>query len=475
MARSRALFVSDGQVRLLSDMATREFHRELVLNRPLEEVFAWHSRQGAFDRLTPPWQEIQVLRKQGSIQNGDEVEFSVAMGPLKTRWLARHEDYSLNKTFTDVQIHGPFKSWKHQHRFESISKTESKLIDHIEYELPLGGLVGQCYTESQLERLFDYRHATLAEDLRQHSLSGLGPQKILVSGASGLVGQALCAFLETGGHEIYSLVRRAPKSKFEIFWAPERNDLNAQSLEGLDAVINLSGENIAAGRWTDKVKDALRSSRLQTTSLLAQKISGLQKKPHVFVSASAIGYYGNRNQELLKESEPASQEFLGQLCQDWENATKIARDSGIRVVTPRIGIVLTPAGGALQKMLTPFKLGIGGPLGTGDQYMSWISLDDLLYVFLHCIAKTELSGAVNATTPQALTNLEFSKVLATALHRPLGPKVPAFVLRTLTGEMADALLLASTRCEPSALNQTSFSFSRPELASALEHLLGRHD
>jgi uncharacterized protein (TIGR01777 family) len=295
--------------------------------------------------------------------------------------------------------------------------------------------------------------------------------RLAVTGASGLIGGALESSWRTGGHEVLRLVRRAPTARDEVRWDPETGALDAPLLEGLDAVVHLAGENIAGGRWTEARKARLRSSRVGPTCRLAEALAALKRKPRVFVSASALGYYGHRGDAWLTEADAPADDFLGRLSVEWEAATAPAREAGIRVVSPRIGIVLSPAGGALAKMLPPFKAGLGGVVGPGTQYMSWIALDDLVGVIQHALDRGDIAGPVNAVSPLPVTNAEFTKTLGRVLGRPTILPVPAFALRLAFGEMADTLL-ASTRLRPERLLATGYRFRFPELEGALHHLLG---
>jgi len=297
--------------------------------------------------------------------------------------------------------------------------------------------------------------------------------KVAITGASGFVGAALVPFLTTGEHEIVRLVRRAPKAKDEVRWDPEAGEIDAAALEGVEAVVNLSGENIAGGRWTDARKKLLRASRVGPTGLVARTLASLKRKPKVLVSASAIGLYGSRGDAWLTEKDLPADDFLGRLSSDWEKAAAPAAEAGIRVVHPRIGMVLSPAGGALGKMLLPFKAGLGGMLGHGTQYMSWIAMDDLLGVIHHLLDRPDLEGPVNAVAPEPVTNAVFTKTLGRVLGRPTVAPAPAFALRLAFGEMADATLLSSTRVRPERLLATGFRFRFPDLEGALRHVLGR--
>ena len=295
--------------------------------------------------------------------------------------------------------------------------------------------------------------------------------KILISGASGLIGSALKTALSARGDRVLSLTRRNARNDSEITWDPSSNTLDPTRLTNIDGIIHLAGENIASRRWTSAQKARIRDSRVQGTTLLAQTLATISPPPKVFISASAIGYYGNRDDEILTEDSQPGSGFLPDVSIAWENAAKPAAAAGIRTVHPRIGIVLSPEGGALNKMLLPFKLGLGGIIGSGNQYMSWITLDDLASLFLFAIDNESISGAINAVSPTPVTNREFTKTLGRVLSRPTIFPLPAFAAKLALGEMADALLLASTRVISSSLENTSFSFAHPHLEPALRHLL----
>jgi uncharacterized protein (TIGR01777 family) len=437
-----------------------------------DDVFAWHKRPGALARFSPPWQKVKLVRKVGGLEIGSEVEFLMKLGPIWKTWLARHTDYQEGRLFRDIQMKGPFGSWDHQHIFEDAS-TDCRYIDRIDYNAPLSLNFLSGSIEKELNRAFTYRHQTLLNDLRAAQQAALPPQqRILISGASGLVGQALSAFLSVSGHQVFSLTRRQPSSSSEIFWNPEKRFEDVQSLEGFDAVIHLAGENISGSRWTSEVKKRLYSSRIDSTKHLVDALSRTRTKPKTFICASAVGFYGDRADEVLTEESAAGENFLASICKDWEQEARRAEDLNIRSVQMRIGVVLTPAGGALEKMLPPFRVGLGGSLGSGSQYMSWISVDDLIYSIVFALGNSSLSGPVNAVSPEACQFKAFAQALARSLHRPLGPSVPAFALKALAGELAEQLLLASIRVSPQKLLKAGFNFSQPDLDHALKHLLG---
>ena len=293
--------------------------------------------------------------------------------------------------------------------------------------------------------------------------------KILVSGSSGLIGSALLASLQGGEDEAVSLVRREP-GPGRILWDPTGDNLDARELEGMDVVVHLAGENIA-GRWTRAKKERIRESRVRGTGLLSQRLAGLARRPGVLVCASAIGYYGDRGEELLAEESSPGSGFLASVVRDWEAAAGPAAEAGIRVVSLRFGVVLSAAGGALARMLTPFKLGLGGVVGSGSQYMSWISLDDVVGIIRHAVKRPEMEGPVNAVAPQPVTNREFTRALGRALSRPTIFPMPATMARLAFGEMAQELLLGSTRVDPARLRASGYGYRHASLDDALRALL----
>jgi uncharacterized protein len=295
--------------------------------------------------------------------------------------------------------------------------------------------------------------------------------RILISGVSGLIGSALVPFLESHVYEVTRLVRNQPRSSTELQWDPMQ-PIPPALVSGFDAVIHLSGENVA-GRWTTAKKRRIRESRVISTRNLSQAITVAARKPQIFVCASAIGYYGTRGDEILAEESAPGSGFLAGVCHEWEEATSPTLDAGIRTVNLRIGIVLSEFGGALKQMLLPFRLGLGGPIGNGRQWWSWIHLDDLVAAVWHILQNSTdgLSGPVNLVSPNPVTNAEFTQTLARALHRPALLPVPAFVARLAFGELANEGLLASARVKPEKLLPSGFNFQFPELGEALSRIV----
>jgi uncharacterized protein (TIGR01777 family) len=441
-----------------------------------ERLFEWHMRPGAFNRLSPPWERVTPI-SQDAMGEGARAVFRVPMGPFAVTWVAEHRDFIPGRRFRDVQIAGPFARWEHTHTMTPDGPDCCWLEDHIEYTLPggrLGRWLGWRSVARRLLRAFEYRHRVTARDLAaHHAAERMGVMRVVVSGASGLVGSELVSFLTTGGHSVARLVRGEPKGPDEVRWDPYKDPLDGSRLEDFDAAVHLSGENIAGGRWTAAKKERIRSSRIKTTTVLCEALSRLQNPPKVLVCASATGYYGDRGDEMLDESSPPGKGFVAELCRDWEACTAPAREKGIRVVNLRIGVVLSPKGGALAQMLTPFKLCVGGVVGSGKQYWSWIVMDDLIGAIHHGLVTEGLSGPVNGVAPNPATNREFTKTLGKVLGRPTVLPLPAFAARLALGEMADELLLASVRVMPKRLMETGYAFAYPELEGALRHVLGR--
>lgn len=298
--------------------------------------------------------------------------------------------------------------------------------------------------------------------------------KVLISGSSGLVGSALCQRLEAEPDcEIVRLVRKqSPDTQqTSVVWNPAEGQLEPQAFDGVDVVVHLGGVNIAGKRWSPEVKQKIFNSRFQSTSLLASQLATLEQKPSVFLCASAVGFYGDRGEERLDESSPRGEGFLADVCQAWEQATSPAQDAGIRVVNMRFGMILDRKGGALGQMLTPFKMGVGGRLGSGKQYWSWIALPDVINALQFCLNHSELAGPVNFVAPDEVTNLEFTKTLGKVLSRPTCLPVPAWGVKTAFGEMGQELMLTSARVVPKKLNEAGFQFQYPQLEDAFRSVL----
>lgn len=459
------------------------FTRRLAVGVSAERLFAWHDHRGAFERLAPPWQPVRLARFDG-IRNGQRAVIKLGPGPASLTWEAEHRDFIPGRQFRDVQVRGPFARWEHTHRMIPDGPNVSVLEDHIEYRLPLAPLsssIGGRLARAQIERMFAYRHRVTGEDLARHAQVDLAPKLIAITGSTGLLGEALVAFLTTGGHRVVRLVRSREsvaryadrKDERAAYWNVERGEIDAAALEGVDAVIHLAGESVYGLRWTDDKKRRILESRTQGTRLLAETLAALDDPPEVLLSASGSGYYGDRGDTPLTEATPSGDGFLADVCRQWEDATQPAAEAGIRVATLRIGPVLTPAGGMLGTLLPAYQAGLGGVAGDGQNYLPWIALDDVLYAILHLLAKPTLDGPINFGAPEPVTQQAFTDTLGHVLRRPTFVRVPASVVRAAAGEEADELALKSNRMLPEALLNSGFSFAYPHLEPALRHLLGK--
>jgi uncharacterized protein len=442
-----------------------------VVDAPRDEVFAWHTRPGAFNRLSPPWQPIRVITEAASLKDG---RATLAL-PGGLRWVAEHQadSYDPPRRFVDTIGSDGLASlptriavrWRHTHEFEDAGDNRTRVTDRVDTPVP----------GPALRPMFVYRHRQLADDLAAHREAaehGLAPTTVAVTGSSGLVGSALTAFLSTGGHRVIRLVRGAAKSSDERQWNPD--DPDPELFAGVDAVVHLAGSSIA-GRFTDNHRNAVRNSRIRPTRRLAELLVRTVAGPAVLISASAIGYYGyDRGDETLTEDSDRGDGFLADVVADWEDASAPAEQAGVRVVRVRTGIVQSPRGGTLRLMRPLFSAGLGGRLGSGQQWLSWIGIDDLVDVYHRALWDAALSGAVNAVAPQPVRNTEYTRTLAHVLHRPAVLPVPPLGPRLLLGgQGARELACASQRVIPGRLSQSGHRFRQPDLDSALRHLLGR--
>ena len=442
-----------------------------VIDAPRDEVFAWHSRPGAFVRLGPPWQPVRVVAKADSLKNGHA---TLAL-PGGLRWVADHQadSYDPPKRFVDEIGSDGLASlllrlavrWRHTHDFDELGPDRTRVIDRIETSVP-GFALGA---------MFAYGHRQLAADLAAHRTAakrGLAPTTVAITGSSGLVGSALSAFLGTGGHRVIRLVRRAATHPGERQWNPDDPDLGL--LADVKRVVHLAGASIA-GRFTDGHRRAVRDSRIRPTQRLAELIARTAADRHaVLMSASAIGYYGyDRGDEILTEDSDRGDGFLAGVVAEWEQATAPAEQAGVRVVRVRTGIVQSPRGGTLRLLRPLFSCGVGGRIGDGQQWLSWIGIDDLIEVYHRALWDTDLSGPVNAVAPEPVRNADYTRTLGRVLRRPAPFPVPPLGPRLLLGEQgARELACASQRVIPAPLRQAGHQFRHPDVEQALRHLLG---
>ena len=442
-----------------------------VVDAPIADVFAWHARPGAFARLSPPWQPMRLVTEATSLKDG---RATLAL-PGGLRWVAVHQPdgYDPPRRFVDA-VGGdglatlPTRTalrWRHVHDFEDVGDGRTRVIDRVDTPVPA----------ALLRPMFAYRHRQLADDLAAHRLAaenGLAPVTVAVTGASGLVGSSLTAFLSTGGHRVIRMVRGNPRGDDERGWNPD--DPDPGLFARVDAVIHLAGASIA-GRFTENHRKAIRASRIGPTRRLAEALGRTASRPAVLISASAIGYYGyDCGDDILTEDSERGDGFLADVVADWEAATAPAEHAGVRVVHVRTGIVQSPRGGTLKLMRPLFSAGLGGRLGDGRQWLSWIGIDDLVDIYHRSLWDDALSGPVNAVAPHPVRNSEYSATLAHVLHRPAVMPVPSLGPRVLLGEQgARELACASQRVAPQKLTAAGHRFRQPDLEQALRHLLGR--
>ncbi len=438
------------------------FEYSSAVAAPVDEVFAWHGLPGAITRLSPPWQPVRVGAEAGSLRDGT-AELVLPGGP---KWLAAHQaaGYRPPHQFVDrlaTPVLSAVLPWRHTHRFEADGPGRTVVTDRVETPVPA----------ALLRSMFAYRHRQLAADLAAQRRYWHEPLTVAVTGASGLVGTALTALLTTGGHRVVRLVRRPARTSDERTWHPEAP--SADLLAGIDAVVHLAGASVA-GRFGERHRRAVRDSRIGPTRKLAELAARTPDGPGVVVTASAVGFYGpDRGDEVLTEDSARGEGFLADVVDDWEAATGPAAAAGIRVVSVRTGLVLSPRGGVLRLQRPLFAAGLGGPLGSGRQWMPWIGLDDLTDIYLRALTDRILTGPVNAVAPEPVRNTEYTRVLARVLHRPAVFAVPSFGPRVLLGsEGARELALADQRVHPRRLLDAGHEFRHPELRDALAHLLG---
>ncbi len=442
-----------------------------VVDAPIYEVFDWHTRPGAFIRLSPPWQPVRVIVEADSLENG-RAELGLPGG---LRWVADHQPdgYDPPRRFVDsIGTDGPASlpvrlavHWRHTHEFEELDGERTRMTDRVATPVPARAL----------RAMFAYRHRQLADDIAAHRLAaaqGLTSTTVAITGSSGLIGSALSAFLSTGGHRVIHLVRRTPTKADERQWNPD--DPDPHLLNGVDAVIHLAGASIA-GRFTESHKAAIRDSRIGPTRRLGELMAKSADGPKVLICASAIGYYGyDRGEATLTEDRDRGDGFLADVVAEWERAATTAEDGGVRVVRVRTGIVQSPSGGTLRLLLPVFRAGLGGRVGDGQQWFSYIGIDDLVDVYHRGLWDAELSGPVNAVAVDPVRNIDYTRTLAKVLHRPAVLPVPQLGPRLLLGEQgARELACANQRVLPTRLQQAGHRFRQPSLEQTLRHLLGR--
>jgi hypothetical protein len=461
-----------------------KYKHETIVNADIKSTFDWFEHEGSFRRLMPPWEVAEEVRADDSLEVGSQRVFrfpAPGIPFLNMTWVAEHTGYDKPNYFADTMIKGPFWKWNHDH-YLTEKNGITTVVDDVTYSVPFGPLgmlvdriLGGALVTGRISSMFRARELRLQRDMKNHTkFANVKRKKILVVGSSGLIGTQLVAFLDTGNHEVWRMVRReANKDKKEISWEPSKSIINAKELEGFDIVIHLGGVGIGDKRWSTKRKSAIRDSRVDSTKLLSKTLAELNSKPELFMMASAIGYYGNRGDEELDENSTMGDGFLTDICKEWEDSATPAKDAGIRTVHLRTGIVLSAVGGALGKMLFPAKMGAGGPIGGGKQWMSWISMDDQIYSMYHLMMNEKSSGEYNITAPNPVRQKEFAKTLGKVLRRPSFAPLPGFMMKLLFGEMGVKLTLDSQRVIPKNLQNSDYEFTHENLEDALADSLGK--
>lgn len=449
------------------------FQQRTRVPQPADTVWSWHARgEPAFHRLLPPWHRMEVQHFPDTLQDGATGSFELQLGPARVPWSFRLENVRPGDGFVDEALTSPFRDWRHTHRFRD-SAGQGVLDDLIDYTLPvspLSDVVAGRYARRELERMFAWRHRTTTEDLAAHARYADRPRlRVGITGASGMVGTELSAFLRAGGHTVVPFTRQ-PSKPGTIHWDPANGTLNPDDLRDLDAVVHLAGENVAARRWTDEQKARIRDSRVKGTTLIARALAQ-NPRPMPLICASAVGIYGHP-QGLVDESTPPGDGFLADVGSTWEASADPARDAGLRVVHLRFGIILSGRGGALPAMLPAFRAGVGGVMGTGRQGLDWIALDDVLNLCHEALFDPTFVGPLNAVAPVPTDHATFIHTLGRVLCRPTVVPIPGFVIRTLMGEMGDALLLRTPRVRASVLLDRGYRWRRPDLTEALAIELG---
>jgi len=463
----------------------RTLLRESVIPAPAAAVWAFHARPGAFERLCPPWQGVKVERAEGAFAEL-RVTLSLPVGPARATWIAQHEGYVEGRSFRDRQVRGPFGSWVHTHEVAPLGPDRCVLRDRVEYEPP-GGQVGAVVLGRKiardLETVFAFRHRRTAHDVLRHApWAGRPPLRIVVAGSGGVIGRQLVPYLLNAGHRVDRLLRpgsSAPPAHLPtgiVRWDPAPAGgaapwVDLEALAGADVIVNLAGHPIAT-RWNARAMALIRGSRVGATALLARAAADLPVRP-ALINASGVSLYPDQRRRDLDETCPADRGyFIADVANDWEAALAPALEAGVRTVTLRIGVVLTSAGGMLARLAPAFRWMLGGRLGDGGQYISWISMDDLLAIVERAAHDSAMAGVYNAVSPRPVTSLELARTLGRVLRRPAVVPAPGWALRLAFGRMGE-VALRSVRAVPGRLLEAGFEFRGAELEAVLRDELGR--
>lgn len=445
-----------------------KFSKRMVFSHTVDELFSWHERKGIIKRLIPPWENVKVIKEPESLHNSEAI-LLLKLAPLvQFKWHAIHVDYIKNKQFKDIQLSGPFRKWEHKHIFNEIDEQHSELIDDIYFEpmfRPLSNIFAEKLILQKLSSTFSYRHTITKNDL--DFLNRIKSKKkfnIAIAGSGGMIGRSLIPLLESHGHTVYPIKRK--KDDNSIYFDEKNSELMG-NFENIDVVINLAGEPIGEGRWTEEKKRLFEKSRIDFTKSLVSACSKLQHIPEHFINASAVGFYGNSIQQLTEKS-PKGSLYISDLCDRWEKATE---NNFMKTTILRIGVVLSPASGALKKLITLCNLNLGAKLGTGEQLISWITIDDLTYSVLYIIYNS-MDGVFNMTTPNPVSQRELVDKISANLKRTRFISLNEDIVRTVYGKMGDEILLSSSNIYPERLIKSGFNFYFDDIDKALNHLMG---
>lgn len=449
----------------------------LFLKHNVRAVLDWHMAPGNFSRSFPPWVNMELAGEEGLSSHRRIMTYYQKIFGLNWKTIG-HFDYARNGAYIKVRIQNrKFAECNLKMEFRDQNADSCELVEKIDYKLRHSWFfnrIRRFFMDKRFRRIFAHKHAVLVHDLEfLERTEKVVPQKILIAGSSGLIGSALLSFLQSLGHDVWQVKHRslAPGAAKVIDVDFQGGIIDQSQFEGFDAIINLCGSPIAR-RWTKKAKEDVMLSRYDTTRRLASIISGLQKPPKTFLSASAVGFYGDCGKSLVDESgSKGKNSFLADVCLAWEGACALLKKQGIRVVNLRFGLVLSTRGGALKKLIPLFKWGLGGRLGDGLQYMSWISIEDAVGAIHHVLIHKEISGPINIVSPNPVTNKEFVSILSDCLHRPCCLPMPKFALKILKGQMANELLLSSSKIEPRLLIESGYRFRYPFLRPAIDNLI----
>ncbi len=438
-----------------------------------KEAFEWHKRPGMLERLSPPFVNMKLISKNSRLKLDDIAHFKLMLfSDIGLDAYFKITEYVEGESFTDVQVKGPFNFWQHHHNFKEVDSNNCVIEDEIIFRVPLDSFLGAMINSKiakRLDHIFNYRKQVLLNDI---DFASRYPQKklhILMTGAGGLIGTALSTFLKTMGHLVVPITRQLQANEKAIFWDIENQMISQDDLEDFDAVIHLAGENVG-GVWTDSKKEKIFKSRVHSTRLLVNTLNKLEKPPKTFICASGGNYYMQSKDSI--EDDPEGRGFLTHVIKEWEE--EACKYKHGRTTLMRTGVVLSPKGGMLKKLLRSYELGLGAKLGSGKNHLSWISIDDIVYQYYHILMTSSIEGPVNLTSPEAITSEQFSKSLAKTLKRPLFLKLPKGLIESIFGQMAKETILSDFIIKPKKLLESEGKFYYPNLEYALKHILGAY-